>query len=157
MERFDRKGMLIIPNPMADRYPARRKVLVVKELYCPRGHGLLSPRAVFDEHPGILVGARDARGDEGLIALSPIFGDKRRVALDLDLASGELLSLHCPECLTPLPAHSPCECGGELTALFLTPAADFADCIGVCNRVDCVNAKIISSGEMVSLAMIDTL
>lgn len=150
MKIFDHKGMMIIPDPTQD-VATPKEVLVVKELYCPKGHSLLNPRASFNGHPGIVVRVTAAAG-QGLMALSPIYGVKSRFALDVDLQPGELVSLRCPTCDTELPTHSPCSCGGQIVAMFLTPQASFGDSIGVCNRIDCTNATLIESGRLISIA-----
>ncbi len=156
MERFDEKGMLIIPNPIVKKTAEREKVLVVVECFCQNGHNLVSPRAVFNGHPGIIIRVKKDR-KRGLIALSPVYGEKARIALDIDLVSGEVLDLHCPACDARLLKHSPCICGADMIALFTTPAANFSDCIGVCNRIDCPQAKIINSGELIALSMVESL
>ena len=155
MERFNSRGMLLIPNPLAPG-PAPRKVLVMRQLYCPAAHELISPRVHFHTYPGILIRARAASG-EGLVGLSPIYGDRSRIALDIDFTTGEIRELSCPTCGAPLPVHSPCPCGADLVSLFTTPQADFADCIGICNRVDCPQAHIILNDELIRLAEISEL
>jgi hypothetical protein len=54
MERFDKKGMIVIPNPVR-KAAATMKVLIVRELFCQTGHSLISKRAVFNGYPGILI------------------------------------------------------------------------------------------------------
>jgi len=154
MKRFDEKGMMIIPNPVKDKAVKAEKVLIVKEVYCPQGHNLVSGHAVFGKYPGILLKVKKGN-DVGFVALSPIYGEKCRVSIDVDLKTGELYDLFCPECGVKLPIHSPCSCGGDFVALFLSPEKDFSDCIGICNRVDCANSKILEGGDMISISMID--
>jgi hypothetical protein len=155
MEHFDEKGMLILPNPAAGQgsTPAPR-VLVVTHCFCPNGHDLVSRRACFNNHPGILLRVR-GRGGDGLVALSPVYGEKCRVSLDVELAEGEVLDLSCPTCGAALPAYAPCPCGAQLSTLFQTPRPDYSNCIGVCNRVGCVNAEVKREGELIVLSMLD--
>ena len=153
MQRFDKKGMLIVPNPVEKPESAVEKVIVVNELYCPDGHSLISNRATFNGYPGILVTAVQGDGSKGLLALSPIYGEKSRVALGLELVSGEQLELRCPHCSVALPTHSLCACGASLVSLFLDTETKFTHCIGVCERVDCANAKVISGGELITMAL----
>jgi len=153
MERFNERGMLIIPNPIQERVETK-KILVVSRLYCPNGHSLISSRAVFNGYPGIMV--RVKKGDvSGLIALSPVYGSKARISIDIDLESGEIMDLYCPVCDVLLPVHSPCQCGADLVAFFPTTDADFTNCVAICNRVDCVNSHILINDEVISLSMID--
>ncbi len=151
MKRFDKKGMLVIPNPLSGRVAAKGNVLMIREIYCPNGHSLVNDRAIFNGNAGVMLGVRHGE-DEGLVALSPVFGDKARISLGIDLEEGQLLELFCPDCEVKLPVHSHCPCGGELIALFLDTGANFSDCVGVCNRVDCINAELISSGELISIS-----
>lgn len=150
MERFDHKGMLIIPNPLQELVTANREVAVIREGYCPNGHQLINPRANFNGYPGILLKVQ--KDDKsGLIAVSPIYGDKTRFSLDIDLMARELVKLSCPVCGTVLPIHSTCTCGGDIVAVFLTSGADFSNCIGLCNRIDCHNAKFIEAGKLIRM------
>ena len=155
MKRFDEKGMMIIPNPIKEEPGIPEKILVVKELYCPQGHNLVNVRAIFNGYPGILLRVRKGQ-KSGLVALSPIYGEKCRISIDIDLESGEMYELLCPQCGIALPVHSPCSCGADLVTFFLSADKDYSDCIGICNRVDCTNAKILESGKLISLSMIDS-
>jgi len=154
MEHDDEKGMLFYPNPL-DRDVARApRVLVVTRCFCPNGHDLVNRRASFNNHPGILLRVRGRKG-EGLVALSPVFGEKCRIALDVDLEEGDILELFCPVCGVALPVYAPCPCGARLITLFQSPRADYSNCIGICNRVGCVNAEVKREGELIVLAMLD--
>jgi len=154
MALYDEKGMLLIPNPIEKAVAEAKRVLVVCELFCQNGHRLISERARFNGHPGILLKVKDGKA-KGLVALSPIFGEKVRVSLDIDLKDGNIVEISCPTCNEKLPVYTACRCGGELIALFLTKEHNFRDCIGVCNRVGCVNSCVITNGEMVNEAMLD--
>ncbi len=156
MAIFDKKGMLIIPNPMKSEVSTNQKTVIISELYCPQGHSLLNPRTNFNSYPGIYFKVTSPT-QQGFVALSPIFGQVARIAIDIDLISGAIMELRCPHCDILLPIHSPCNCGGNLIALFLTRSNDFNDCVGICNRVDCRNFRIIESGEMITAAMLSRL
>jgi hypothetical protein len=152
MKRFNKKGMLIIPNPTIEIQS--ENVLVVNSLFCQNGHSLINPRLVFNGYPGIVVKVKV--GDkEGLIALSPIYGSKVRVAIDIDLADGEIIEIRCPECDARLPVYSSCTCGADLVVMFTSQDARFSDCIGVCTRVNCANSRVIISDELLSQSMVD--
>lgn len=156
MGRFNKRGMLIIPNPMEEKINPAQKVIVHKGLYCPKGHNLVSSRAIFNGYPGIMIKV-EQENKSGLVAVSPIYGDKSRISIDIDLISGQVLKIFCPTCNIELPTYSTCNCGADLITFFLTPDADYSNCIGICNRVDCVQSQIIESGELVSLSRIDKL
>ena len=153
MERFNERGMLIIPNP-AKETAAAEKILVVSTLFCPNGHSLISSRAVFNGYPGILIKVRKGT-HQGLMALSPIYGSRARISLDIKLKKGDIVDLHCPVCDIILPVHSPCSCGADLIAFFPTQPSDFTNCIALCNRVDCINSHVLINDEVISLSMID--
>jgi len=156
MRIFDTKGMMVIPNPAPKEAVRSRNVLVVQATYCPNGHNLISSRVMFNNLPGILLKA-STRNETGLIALSPIYGQHIRVSQEISLTDGEVVELSCPTCGVPLPTHSPCSCGANLKTCFLTQNVDFTNCIGICNRVGCPNSRIIESGDLITLAMVDVL
>ncbi len=150
MKRFDHKGMMIIPNPLEEFVTGIHEVAVIKEGFCPNGHQLINPRTSFNGLPGILL--KVGKGEKsGHVAISPIFGDKTRVSIDIDLVSQELVELSCPTCGAVLPVHSACSCGGDIVSIFLAPQADFSNCIGLCNRIDCHNGKLIEAGKLISM------
>jgi len=130
---------MIIPNPIPKTSGAGN-CLIARELFCPNGHNLISSRAVFNGFPGILLGV-ELEEKKGLVALSPICGDKTRVALDMDLSEDRIATLSCTTCGVALPVYATCACGADLVALFLTG----------------INARIVTSGDLVSDAMLETL
>jgi len=154
MKRFDSKGMLIIPNPVSSESICKQKqILLVKECYCQNGHNLISKSAIFNGFEGIVIKVR--RGDkEGLVALSPVYGYKSRVSLNVDLFEDEIWEILCPQCNASLPIYSECACGGNMIALFTDKEASFANCIGICNRIGCYNAGIQHSNELLTMSMI---
>lgn len=121
---------------------------MVNECYCQNGHNLVSERAIFDGHKGILLkiqqGAR-----EGLVALSPVYGFRSRFSLDLPLYTDELWEVKCPTCNENLPKFSRCSCEGDLVTMFLDKNADYSNCIIVCNRIDCFNSGIKYNNEII--------
>ncbi len=147
---------MIYPSPLRKIIRDKEKVLVVKECYCPQGHSLINPRAIFNGLAGIDLKVH-TNEKAGRVVLSPMVGDKSRIALDVDLQSGEQVKITCPQCDTPLPLYAACQCGGELIALFTTPEKDYAHCVGICNRVDCFNGEVKSGGDMMSFSMLEAL
>ena len=116
MKRFNKKGMLVIPDPRKKESP-KEKILVIEECYCSNGHSLISSMAVFDGFDGILFKAK--RGKEsGMIALSPVYGEKNRISLDLNLIDGDIWDFYCPECNVTLPNYNTCDCGARLITFF---------------------------------------
>lgn len=151
MRRFDNKGMMLIPEPIADDNIREGKVLIITDVYCQKGHNLMNQRATFNGHPGIVLDVE--MGDQKApMALSPIVGDKVRVCLDIDLKDGETVKLLCPHCGIELPKHSDCDvCDGDLIALFITPEGNFNDCVAICNKIGCPKANIVTSGDLIAL------
>jgi len=148
MKRFDKNGMMVFPNPLRKSQICKGKeLLVIEQCFCHNGHNLISDRAVFNGFNGIML--RASRGKQsGLVALSPVYGYKSRVSLDLKFNSGEIWEISCPVCNQPLPVYSECDCGGKLFVLFLNPNRNFSNAIILCNRIDCFNAEIKLESEM---------
>ena len=154
MRLFDNKGMMIFPTPLPSEYRESKHVLVVQACYCPNGHNLISQRAQFNDFHGMFLRVR--KGDEdGLVALSPVYGDKSRISLGVQLDRGDVFSLLCPECSAVLPVFGQCGCHADLITLFLTPDADFGNCIAVCSRVGCFNAQIRNGNEIISSTAVE--
>jgi len=153
MSIFDNKGMMIFPNPKSNR-TNNENIIVVQECFCSKGHNLLNKRINFNGYYGIYLKVKHNE-KSGFVGLSPVFGDKSRVFIDIDVNTDDLLELSCPECDTPLPVYSACSCGSSLLALFSTKKLEFSNCIGICNKVDCVNSEIISENKLISISMID--
>ena len=156
MEPADPKGIKILPNPVARQMNGKRGVLVVTECYCPNGHSLMHPRASFNGHPGILLKVQGEKG-AGHVVLSPVYGEKSRIALEVDLTEGEKLEVSCPFCETVFPMMGPCPCGAELVALNTTPVPDDDNCLGICNRVGCIHSEVRSRGDLILLSMFSDL
>ena len=149
MEIESNKGIEIIPGKETP-IPANKEVIVINHCFCPNGHDLVTSRARFGDHNGIIIGVGDSV-TMGYIALSPYYGDKSRVSIDYDLQEGALLSLFCPHCKVPLPTYAVCECGGVLIVMFTKPEVDYKNLVGVCNRVGCKHAEIKNEGQLMAL------
>jgi hypothetical protein len=156
MNPVDDKGLKILPNPMQEEITTSPKVLVVADCYCPHGHSLMFPRARFNGYPGIIVRIK-GEDKEGLVCLSPIYGDKSRISLDVDLTDGEVIRICCPYCDIDFPVFAACSCGANLIAIFTTPTPDSENCIGICNRVGCIHAEVKRGGDMVLISLLDEL
>jgi len=155
MRIYDRKGMLVIPTPPKKSDCNGKDLLLVKECFCRNGHNLINKCVSFSGFDGIYLRAR-AGNQEGYIGLSPVYGEKCRISLDIDLKSGEISQLLCPTCGIDLPVFSTCHCGAGIMTLFLNPRSDFTDSIGICGRVDCTNSVVRSEGELLSLTMVNS-
>jgi len=153
MKMFADNGTLQIPSPI--KLPTESdKSIVVKRLFCHKGHSLITKRAKFNGHAGVYLKVRAAAG-EGLLFASAIYGDRSLVVPELDLVKGELLEFFCPVCGEKLPVYAPCQCGGDLIALFPDEKADFANSIGICNRAGCYKSQLILNNELVPMASLE--
>ncbi|MCY1721099.1 hypothetical protein OU798_12145 [Prolixibacteraceae bacterium Z1-6] len=157
MSIFDKKGMLIFPNPKKHRPICdEEKLLVFTECYCPNGHNLITKNARFNEFDGILL--KISKGEKtGQIALSPVYGCELRVAIGIELTEGTQYNLSCPECDAALPIFSKCHCGGDIFALFLDKEVKFDSFIGACNRVGCANSYIQIGKELITSARLEAI
>ncbi len=149
MRRFDKNGMLVIPTPEeVKKVQESKEVLVVKECFCPNGHDLIDQKACFNDIPGIFLKLVSSNDKAGFIALSPIYGQKQRISLNVELEKGEKVRVFCPHCDVELPVFADCtSCkNGKLIALFLDKKASFKNCLAICNIIGCTSASI-HSGE----------
>ena len=150
MKTFDKNGMLIIPAPKEVKKDCELdEMLVIKECYCQNGHQLINKKVCFIDYPGILLKVKDKDGNEGFVALSPVYNHKYRISIDIDLVKGEDLQLFCPECDVELPVYSDCTCcDGKLVTVFLDKTANYNNCFTIGNTVGCKNLTIIASKEI---------
>lgn len=150
MKIFNKNGLLYIPQSK-DYKPSRsEKLILVKECFCSNGHNLISKQAQFGNYEGIVLKIRQNE-NEGIIALSPIYGDKSKVTFNITLIEDKTVTLSCYKCGVNLPVYGNCECGGELVIMFTAKLGDFNNCVGICNRVGCKHAEIKNEGQLLSL------
>ena len=135
------------PEPPAPLEENRPDIELVTTCLCAKGHDLISDKASFSGHHGITLKLRNDR-QEGLLSLSPIIGDKDRSFIDADWNQDEIVEICCPVCSEPLPVYNECFCGVDLVAMFTTTGSDFANCIGICQRIGCTHAEIISNYDL---------
>jgi hypothetical protein len=140
---------MIIPTPEKIK-PEQKELIVIRECFCPNGHNLVTSKVKFNDRDGILLTIK-RKSKKGKIALSPVYGDKSRISIDVDLKEGDLVQLFCPDCKVKLSTYADCECGGELVVMFTQPAIDYKNCIGICNRVGCRHAEIKNEGQLMTL------
>ncbi len=120
---------------------------VVELCNCPNGHNILSSKHLFSGYPGILLKLKTA-DRQGLLSISPIIGDPDRSFHNFIQHMGEIVEICCPVCDEPFPIYNQCGCGAHLIALFTSEQNNFSDCIGLCQRIGCLNAEIISGREL---------
>lgn len=143
---FKRKvaAKVSVPEEPAENSAA---LILVEQCLCSNGHNLISDKARFSGYPGITLKLRNDR-QEGLLSLSPIIGDKERSFFDCEWLEGEIVQICCPTCSDPLPVYNECFCGADVVAMFTTNKSDFANCIGICQRIGCTHSEIISNYDL---------
>jgi hypothetical protein len=156
MIRFNAKGMMVFPCPNIDEED-EQSILVAEQCFCTEGHNLVDSKVKFKDFDGILLKVKSKDSSQtGLIALSPICGDKSRITLDIELEEGEMYDIYCPECDDKLPVYSDCTCGGSLVTLFNSPAKDYNDSFCVCNRVGCYKSVVNEVEDSFSTTKLQT-
>jgi len=155
MRIYDRRGMLVIPKPQPVVNQEDKPVILVKECFCQNGHNLVSNRVTFSNFDGIYLKVKNNE-KEDFIGLSPVYGEKCRIALGVELVKDEIYEFYCPDCNEELPVFSPCHCGADIVTLFLNERGDYKDCIGICNRVDCSNSVVRNKGELIGETVLNS-
>ncbi|HEC42939.1 MAG TPA: hypothetical protein ENI20_08950 [Bacteroides sp.] len=152
MTRFNSKGMWRIPSVKKKKKGDQTidEDMVIKQCYCPNGHDLINNKVNVRGYKGILLKVKKGK-DEGLMALSPICGDKSKYTIDIDLSEGEIIELLCPDCNVPLPVYAPCDCGADMITLFCDKHGNFCNCIGICNRVGCSHSEIKKGSDLFNI------
>lgn len=155
MTRHRNDGELVIHEP--DRKPSAKTALKKEEeqiflvaAYCPRGDNLMIEGApTFDGRPGICLEVSDGK-NEGLVTLSPIHGDHRKVGMEFPL--GAVLTLRCPVCHIELDPIAPCSCkpDGMFVALYTVPRRSAQNFVGVCRVWGCYRSFTKDAGRILS-------
>lgn len=122
-------------------------IKLVDPCYCGSGHNLISDKAIFSGQAGITLKLRNA-SQEGILSLSPIIGDHDRTFFDAEWITDEIVEICCPTCSEPLPVYNECFCGADLVAIFTKDKNDFANCVGICQRIGCAHSEIISNYDL---------
>ncbi len=120
---------------------------LVSQCYCPNGHNILSAQHLYAGAPGILLKLKTEQR-QGLLSLSPIIGDTERTFHGFAQQVGDIVEICCPTCEQPFPIYNVCRCEAHLIALFTSASKDYAACIGICQRLGCLNAEIISGRDL---------
>lgn len=125
----------------------QHKLEVIEECYCPNGHSILTDAAIFQGYKALTLRLR-TRDQEGILAISPVIGDRDRTFIDFEQMPGQVVEICCPECAEPFPIYNECPCGAHLVALFTSPKAHFAQCVGICQRLGCLHSELITERDL---------
>ncbi|MDF1581211.1 MAG: hypothetical protein P1P74_10615 [Desulfuromonadales bacterium] len=120
---------------------------VITECFCHNKHSLIDDLSKFGDYKGISLKLVSSLS-KGQLTLSPVIGDLSRTFFNFNYVADELIKICCPTCLEPLPVYDTCSCGADLVAIFTSRKADFSECVGICQRVGCLNAKIMCSESL---------
>jgi len=126
-------------------------VIVVTQAYGPRGHNLVGISDVeFDGHPAVTIRIR-AAGRDGLVHLSPIHGDSRKVS-QIDIPVGTRCELLCPVSGQPLDVVGDVEdnSGARYYAIYLTPQLSRGSMVMVSDLWGHYHSRIIDDFELIS-------
>jgi hypothetical protein len=126
-------------------------VIVVTQAYGPRGDNLVGISDVtFDGNPAVTIKVR-AGDREGLLHLSPIHGDSRKVGL-IDIPLGTRCELFCPVSGQPLDAVGDVEdgSGARYYAIYLTPQLSHGSMVMVSDVWGHYHSRIVDDFEVIS-------
>lgn len=126
--------------------------VVVNKAYGPRGDNLIGISDVtFDGHPALTLKVRVPDGREGLVHLSPIHGDRRKVGFT-EIEVGDKCELYCPVSGEMLPKVGPVEdgSGAEYFALFLTPKLSEGEMVCVSDVWGHYHSRIVDDFSLIS-------
>ncbi len=149
MIRFNKIGMRVFPFPQEGNIDEEFDLLVIENCFCPNGHSLISHKVDFNGFKGIALKIQKEEED-GLVAFSPIWGDKSRFVLDIEIKHGEIMDFMCPECGVTLPIKNTCPCGATYVILYANEHANISDSVNFCNRAGCYEAFINKGGIKLS-------
>lgn len=155
MNKYNEKGMIIYPCSRKEEVVHTHDYLVVEQCFCPNGHDLVTSQIHFNNFKGVKLQVSTG-SQKGIVFMSPIYGEKCRASVGVDLKFSELYELSCPDCGVRLPAFGPCTCGGELMTLFLDEKLSFSNCIAVCNSFGCPHSEIKSVEQLRNFYMTDS-
>ncbi|MEY3014153.1 MAG: hypothetical protein RIT45_2888 [Pseudomonadota bacterium] len=125
-------------------------LIVVSAAYGPTGESMINPEVTFDGWPAVTVGVR-AAGREGVVHLSPIHGDARKVGME-DLPAGTQCELFCPRSGAPLEKVGEVEdgSGASYYAIYLTPRLSQGECVQLSDVWGHYHSRIIDDMELIS-------
>lgn len=155
MDPVDRRNLHITGKHRAVAGPSvtveNDVVVIVTQAYGPQGHDLVGISDVtFDGHPAVTLKIR-AAGREGLVHLSPIHGDSRKLGMT-DIPDGTKCELLCPVSNAPLDIVGEVEdgSGARYYAIYLTPQLSRGSMVMVSDVWGHYHSRIIDDFELIS-------
>jgi hypothetical protein len=126
-------------------------MVIVTQAYGPKGDNLVGISDVqFDGHPAVTLKLR-ANGKEGLVHLSPIHGDARKVK-PFDIAPNTRCELLCPVSGLPLDLVGDVDdtSGAKYYAIYLTPQLSKGSMVMVSDLWGHYHSRIVDDFELIS-------
>ncbi len=126
-------------------------VVIITQAFGPGGDQLVGISEVqFDGHPAVTIAIR-AGGQEGLVHLSPIHGDSRKVA-PFPIENGTRCELFCPVSKQPLDVVGDVEdgSGARYYAIYLTQQLSRGSMVMVSDLWGHYHSRIIDDFELIS-------
>ncbi len=125
--------------------------IIVTQLFGPKGNNLIGVSDVtFDGYPAFTLLVK-ADGKEGMVHLSPIQGDDRKIGME-DLAPGTKCELFCPVSGEPLEKVSdlPDNLDTDYFKLYLTRELTPASTILISNEWDHYHSRVVDNNDLIS-------
>lgn len=125
--------------------------IIVTQLFGPKGDNLVGVSDVtFDGYPAFTLLVK-AAGSEGMVHLSPIQGDDRKVGME-DLAPGTKCELFCPVSGAPLDKllDVPENLDTDYFSLYLTPELTTASSISISNEWNHYHSRVVDNNDLIS-------
>ena len=156
MDPVDRRNLRITGNHRAvtgQHLVVREQdvTVVVTQAFGPAGDNLVGiSDVVFEGHPAVTIKIR-VDGREGLVHLSPIHGDSRKVK-PFDIPHGTRCELLCPVSGRPLDLVGEVEdkSGARYYAIYLTPQLSRGSMVMVSDLWGHYHSRIIDDFELIS-------
>jgi hypothetical protein len=126
-------------------------MVIVTQAYGPKGDNLVGISDVeFDGHPAVTIKIR-VEGQEGLVHLSPIHGDARKVK-PFEIAHGTRCELLCPVSNLPLDLAGEVEdqSGAKYYAIYMTQQLSKGTMVMVSDIWGHYHSRIVDDFELIS-------
>jgi hypothetical protein len=125
--------------------------IVVTQAFGPTGADLVGiSNVTFDGYPAVTLKLR-ANGEEGLVHLSPIHGDKRKAGF-IDIEPGTQVQLFCPVSGKPLDKLGEVDdgSGADYYAIYLTKQLSNGACVMITDIWGHYHSRIVDDNALIS-------
>jgi hypothetical protein len=125
-------------------------MVVVTHAYGPDGESLMDPTVLFDGNASVALKIR-ANGQEGIVHLSPVHGDRRKSGFTA-VEPGTRCALFSPSTGKPLDKLGPVDdgSGADYYALYLTPQLSKGACVMLTDIWDHYHSRVVDDNALLS-------